>query len=935
MTSAVTHIPGFQQFLKLIARSSLRHPFLTCTLWVVLGVGCVLLALFFLKVDANEDNLISKDLPYNKLYWEYLRTFGDLEFVYGVIEVPPARDPEDQTHRIRAAEAADDFANRLRRLQEEGLVREVVSQIKPPFFEKRFLLHQDPKELRAQLEQLTRSVPGLKLVLESRDLVSLLKGIQKLFGPGWLAPGKDDQSVPESEFERGAVLLQGIFTAIRNAAAGLPLGDPPQILPPFPSRELWLETHLFTQRGSEPGRYDVTKPGLVLVQILPHKDFATLLIIDEPLRRIREALRETRARYPDLRMGLTGRPVIHADEMETTNRDVRKATAMAFPVVALLFFLLFRSIRRPLLALFSLALSIACTYGFVTIAIGRVNLLSVVFILILIGLGVDFGIHILARYMEELQHGFEPRRAALRSVLRAGRGCVAAALTSAVAFFSALWTDFTGLAELGAAAGAGILLCLLAALSFLPAALYLLDRKRAGGGKVRPIVSLPLLTYTVRWSKPLIAISLVLLLVASPLCLLVGLNRNLLELQAEGLESVYYERVLIEQSDMSTWEAVCIVPNAEEARRLAARLSRLPEIRRVETIDTFMVSPEREIENQRILASAYDKLKVIRPVPVSSDIDLKELRTLLNQFTSLTRLVPASAVPPAWRRVISSLGEASKALEQPKVPAPQLRQSLLDYQKKLLIPVRNRFAAYLSALNPPPAGIKDLDPVLRRRFVSEKTGRHLVRAYPAGNAWEYPVLEKFVKSLRSVFPQVTGVAVNFYESVRVMERSFATALAIALSCVTILVFADMQSARYSFFALGTLAAGIIYTLGAMGLIGLEVNLANFFAFPVMVGIGIDSAFHLIHRFRENGSGAPCLSPITAMAVVLSSLTSLVGLGSLMSAAHRGVASLGKLLALGTGMCLVASLILLPAFLCAFGDRTPAPWLRKNEGLDDL
>ena len=914
------------------ARQSLRHPVKTCVFWILLAGLCALAASLWLEIDANEDNLISEKLHYNRVYKDYLRTFGDLEYIYAVIGVPAAESAQDDTWRMRAATAADTLTTELEALRASGIVEDVVSRITLPRIDERFLLYEAPERLATH----ARSIVDSGRLVEAGDLVGLLRGYQQLFlGSVKAAAPLDELDIHQAQLEVAAARLQSLFAGMRACAQGKDPPEPPLLLPDIPKTMLWLESHLFTQQGSAPGTYDTTRPGLVLVQILPRKDFSSLSVIAEPLARIRSALDRVKDRFPDLDMGLTGRPVVHADEMMTTNRDVTTATCIAFPVVALLFFILFRSIRRPLLALGALAIGITCAYGFTAIALGRLNLLSVVFTLILIGLGIDFGIHIIARYLEELQRGLTPAQAAERSVLMAGRGCLAAAFTSSIACLTALFTDVAGLAELGLLAGVGIILCFAASITFLPASLVLLDRKRLQGQRVRQVIVLPLLDIGVRFWRPVVIAACLVSAAAVPFISRVGLDRNLLNLQARGLESVEYERRLIAESQMSTWEAVCMTSSAEEARTLAARLSAREDIvRAAETCESILPSPPNESESRKILAAALPDLERLTPAPIATGIDLPALRTTFAQlaFVSRATTLVGTMVPDEWRAVINELFAASQALQNPAVPEAALRERLLDYQERLLGAMRTQFVSWHSewrkAFDPPTVTLEDVDRTLSRRFVTQRNGDfvHLVRIWPSGDAWQFPVMERFVTELRRELGgshELTGVAVNFYESVKVMERAFLTAFVLAFVFVSILAFLDLWSLRFSLLALGTLLLGVLLTAGAMGASGLHINLANFFAFPVILGIGIDSAFHLLHRVREPGQPSRPLSPFTAMAVILSSLTSLVGLGSLMTASHRGLASMGRLLALGTASCLIVSLVVLPAILCLI-DKTMRP-----------
>src|SRR5690606_18659357 len=136
---------------------------------------------------------------------------------------------------------------------------------------------------------------------------------------------------------------------------------------------------------------------LHFVQVQPVRDFGTMAVIQEPLRRIREVLDEARQRFPDVEIGLTGKPVLQADEMQTSDRDTTRAFVIAIILVAVLFMVTIGGVRHPMLAVVSLLFGIAWTFGFTTLAVGQLTLLSVVFTLVLVGVGIDFGVHIVSR----------------------------------------------------------------------------------------------------------------------------------------------------------------------------------------------------------------------------------------------------------------------------------------------------------------------------------------------------------------------------------------------------------------------------------------------------------------------------------------------------------------------------------------------------------
>ena len=239
-----------------------------------------------------------------------------------------------------------------------------------------------------------------------------------------------------------------------------------------------LDGSLFDLKKGQ-GEYFFTGSGRLLVmRILPIKDFGVLDVVGKPLAAVRKAIEATRAEFPGLQVGLTGRPALQADEMETTDRDMTRAAIIAVLCIGVLFMFVLHGWLRPFLVLLSLAMATAWTFGFATVTVGELNLLSVIFALVLVGIGVDFGIHVVMRYVEAHGKGLGVEDAVRASLFRTGPGVILGALTSVCAFYSVLGSDFIGLGQLGLIGGTGVLFCLVAMMVVLPAMLLLAGKKK-------------------------------------------------------------------------------------------------------------------------------------------------------------------------------------------------------------------------------------------------------------------------------------------------------------------------------------------------------------------------------------------------------------------------------------------------------------------------
>jgi preprotein translocase subunit SecF len=221
--------------------------------------------------------------------------------------------------------------------------------------------------------------------------------------------------------------------------------------------------------------------------------------------------------------------------------------------------------------------------------------------------------------------------------------------------------------------------------------------------------------------------------------------------------------------------------------------------------------------------------------------------------------------------------------------------------------------------------LRDALPESVRAQMVSPGGRFLVMVHPAGDVWDSEPLDRFVAALRGEDPNATGVPMTVSESMKSMERSFAQQATLASVLVALLLWLDLRNARETCAALLSLAIGVSWTIGCMALVGSNFNLANFFAIPILIGLGIDSAIHVTHRAHEgaldHGFGS------TRRAVVVTALTTTIGFGALVLAHHQGLRSLGIAMAIGSLCCLASSIWTLPALLRLIGLRPTRTHLR--------
>jgi hopanoid biosynthesis associated RND transporter like protein HpnN len=544
--------------------------------------------------------------------------------------------------------------------------------------------------------------------------------------------------------------------------------------------------------------------------------------------------------------------------------------------------------------------------------VGHLNLLSAVFTSVLAGIGINFPIHLMARYDEARRRGIEMPEAIRLAVVNTGTGVFASACIMALAFLMPMFTDFTGIAELGLVSAAGLFCCLLSAILVFPALIALRDRNRPS--VARPAVSLAPHRSTLErlFARPELIVGLALAgtIGASFLMRGVGFDQNLLKLQASNIEAVRFENTLLRDSGRSSWFGVALAPTRAIAERKAARFRTLPEVSDVETIATYL--PDRQDEKRAILANLNAQLQpiVIRPRAADNPAGLaRALSALGAKLQMITRLDPAGAAA----KTAGLVTQASARLATDS-------RAFAAYERAIAIDLGTRLATLKPQLAPAAVGEKNLPQVLRHRFIGA-SGLYLVQIYPKNDVWEDAPLKRFVTSLRTVDRDVTGPQLQTYHMATVMRHGYERAALLALIAVFVFVFADFRNLRDALLATVPLIFGGAWLLEAMGGLGWEFNLANLFAVPIVIGMGVDNGVNMLYRWREErDKSSLILTKAVGKSVTICSLTTIAAFAALIPASHRGISSLGWVLSLGVSLILLATLVVLPALFELLGTR---------------
>ncbi len=866
---------------------------------LILGAALLLAALSVLYTWekmaflTGRDQLMPANTSFNRDYQAYRREFGDQEEIAVVIESGDS---------ARAGQFGERLAECLRGDRQH--FREVFFPFGLPFFQKNGLLLMPKEELATFTANLAKAAPTLKALAAAPSVQTLftsLTGDMEKYLAAPDAPGSGER-LDRLVFMLGA-LGDGIGSFANGGGAGLS-----------------LESVMFRRADGSESSFVAAGRQQVLT-VLPVKDESSFMQSAAAIDALRKeiAALKKRPEFAGVTIGLTGTPVLEHDEMLTSKRDITLATAITVVLTVILLLVAFRGLLNTIAAMVALAVAISLSFGFATLAVGHLNILSSVFAVMLIGIGIEYGIQVVLRYQEELARGRSRDEALRLSLSRNGWAIVMAAATVAAAFGTFAFTDFKGIAELGVIAAGGIAICVLVTFTVLPALLVLFPVRMP---RTRPAVGAEPGWQRLLFGYPRMVLPIALILAFVCLWPLFHseFDYNLMNMQAKGLESVNYAYKLMRSKENAGYFAVVTAATKEEAAVRAKTLESLPTVDHVVWAGSFV--PDDQTEKLRLLAAARKELADVKPVPYEEDLRLMELPAVFENFRNTVEKLKtglAKENKPAARPVgafLATLDKFFAGLEKEK--DRNAVGMLKDFQGGMFAELPARIELLKKSLDAAPVQAADVPPELMRRFIS-KNGTYLLQVAPKEEIFARGPLKRFLDDVRKVDPAATGEPVMVYESMTVLRDSYRSAFIFAFAAIAAILLVTFRSFRYALIGLVPLVAGILFMVAGMRLFGISFNSANVIVLPLVLGIAVDSGIYLISRYRrEDETPRQVILSSTGIGVFLNTLTIMASFGALMVAHHQGVFSIGAVMSLGMVACQMAFIIVLPAVLTLFG-----------------
>ncbi len=832
-------------------------------------------ALDNLGMNTDTRDMLSAELPWRQLDREYETLFPQYDnSLLAVIEAPTP----DQ-----ARDAAELLYQRLRR--EDVLFVDVYYARALPVFRESGLLYLDTAELQDLADNLAAMQPFLARLAREPSLAGLFSVL-----------GAALEAAADGENIDAAPVLAQI-----NAAAAAVLAE-------RPFRVSWQQLMSGGGAGDD-------GPWREFILLQPRLDYGSLFPAAAALEKVRRLYEELGlAADPGAALRLTGKTALAHEELQSVVQGARAAMVLALGLVTLILLAGLGSLKLALAAVASLVVGLVFTAAFAALTVGRLNLISVAFAVLYIGLGVDFAIHYCLRYRELLEGGEESRRALEYTATSVGGALFLCAVSTAVGFFAFIPTDYRGIAELGWISGFGMFISFATTITVTPSLLSLAPAgkrttdagRRAVSGRWTALAAVP----AAHAGKILGAAALL----AAGSCLALTALRfdyNPLNLHAQDGPALKTFRALLADNSLSPWTAVLVAADAAEAAHYQRRFNQSPLVERVVSITDFIPAAQEE------------KLAVI-----------DEAGLLLGDLGAVPA-VGAGAAPGERLAAVGALREKLRA-HRPDDPAaaaldenlarllaeddpPRRAAQLERLERAVLASLPGRLAALRESLNADFISLDNLAPALKERWLSAD-GRRRLEIYPKKDMQDNAALREFVRALQAVSPRVVGSPVLNLEAGATVPAAFGQAFLYAFIVITLMLCLLLERKRDALLVLAPLLLAALLTAAAAALMNLPLNFANVIALPLLLGMGVDSGIHLVHRFRAGLPGrTSILATSSARAVVVSGLTTMGGIGNLALSPHAGTAGMGKLLTLGIGITLVCMLLVLPALL-AYSER---------------
>ena len=795
-----------------------------------------------LAIKTSTSDMIAAEIPFRRNAIAFDAAFPQFSnLIVAVIDAPTAD---------AARAAARSLTTGLQ--QRPDLFTRIEAPQADPYFQRNGLLFYDIADLEALADRLARGEPFLAALAHRPNLTGLFEVLGQLLT-------EDGNAMDPSDASR---LLDEISN-IAEAEAGQRLGT-------FPWRALF-------EADADRGRRQ-----LVIAQPKLGSGGFT------PAARALGEVRRIADEFSGVTIRLTGSAAIDHEELQSVELGGKTAGWLSLTLVIVLLIAGLRSARLIVPTLVTLVAGLIWTATFAALAIGHLNLISVAFAVLFIGLGVDFSIHYCLRFCEYA--GADD--ALPRTAVAVGGSLAIGATCAAIGFLSFLPTDYKGLGELGLISGGGMVIAFFMNMTLLPAMLALFAGPTAPQSPPRrdPLAR--------RFNRQILVGAAFCAVLAATTAPSARFDFNPMNLKDPASESVAAFHDLAHDGDSGVYAIDVLATDQASARRMAERLSALPEVGRILTLEDFV--PANQAEKLSVIADmAYFLVPALTARPANEGPPpLAALQSFRKTLAATLAVNQDHPLRESTERLAHALGALTNA--------EGLEQRLTANLPPLLDDLRQLLAAEA-------VGIEDIPNRIRRSWIADD-GRARVQAWPANPIASNDDLRRFAAAVLAVAPNAVGTPVTITQAGNAVVAAFRQATLTAFALVTIVLLALLRRVLDTALVLAPLVLAALLTGATSVMFDLAFNFANVIVLPLLFGLGVASGVHLVLRRRRTGDAAELLRTSTPRAVLYSALTTIASFGSLALSGHRGMTSMGQLLTIAIAYTLICTLVVLPAMM---------------------
>ncbi len=821
------------------------------------------------SVNTNTLEMLDKRLPFRQAQEEFEQAFPLLaRNIVAVVEAGSM---------VRATDIAHQLAEQLR--LDARHFESVYEPAGGSFFIRNGLLYLDIPALENLADTLAKAQPMLGTLSADRSIRGLFAVLNLALERG--LSSEDEKML--------APVFDSVSETIESQVAHRPI------------RLSWKNRLFGDAMPLETGNR-----GFVLIR--PRLDFSQVESAAEPIEVIRDSIGRLSLDPKRERIRLTGEPVMENEEIANAIDGIKFSGLLSFALVSLITVWGLRSPWHIIAILLTLVTGLIFTGAFATGAMGALNVISINFAILFIGMGVDFGLQVGLRYKEEIHAGHGHLDAIRRTGAGLGGALALAAAAAAASFFSFLPTSYLGLAELGIISGVGMGIAMLLNLTLLPALLTVLPKKREfrQPGNREPIGSD---FEPGRHRKSILWICCLTALGSAALLPTVQFDFNPLNMRNQTSESIVTFKELLADPNTTPYTLSVVAPNLERTEALAAKVNLLDSVDKTITLGDFVPSDQEEkfaiIDEMNLLLGP-----LLAPnrslVPPTVDEEVRAVDELEQKLAGADPAKLSALMGASVARLKTALGALKTAPDWPEPALAQLRENVIGDLPETLDVLRQ-------LLDPAPVELGDLPPELAERYLS-RDGRARIEVFPKEDLRNNDALRRFVREVHTVAPKATDTAAELLEGGDAVVRAALEATVLAFFATSVLLLVVLRRFFETLLVLIPLIFSLLLTAASSVLIRIPFDLANIIALPLLLGLSNAFGIYLVLRLRTEGSIKNLFRTCTPRAILFSTLTCICSFGTLAFSPHRGLSGIGILVTLSLTFAVLATLLLVPAIV---------------------